>query len=669
MKRTRMEQLRQRALALLTSRQEGSREGAAAILHDMEVLQTELEVQQDELVESQRRTADLAAHYHQLFFNTPLALVLLGERHEIRELNARAAALLCLTPQRLAGSFDQYVSSDDLAVWANATEQVHSRGPLTAELRVRRLGGERRRCVMTLVRHAEGLLLSLEDVTDLRTAETERRIADQRLARVLRDSRDGVVFADADTGLITHLNEALAAALEFDAHELVGRPLVSLFHGPAAVRQELLLRQVTRPGGERARPPTPCELTFTTCSGKLVHTEATVGTLDEGARRFVTLLLRDVSERFRLAAEREEIARMRHQSQKLEALGSLSAGVAHDINNMLTVILGCASAISPAASPVEMHEALEEIRAAARRGRDVTTRLSALVRRQPLRSTAFELAATLRELTTLLRHTVPANIDVVLDLGEGTTLVTGDPGEWHHALLNLAINARDAMPDGGRLTFSTRSTARGLELTVSDTGTGMNPEVLQRAYEPFFTTKPEGAGTGLGLAHVHAVARGHHVTLDCQSTPGGGTTFTLGFPVEAGATLTARPAIEHPRQLTSARVLLVDDDEPARRATRRVLKQLGLVSIDVPSAGQALELLVADQGFDLVLSDLSMPGMDGQALAARVKGQWPDLPFAIITGDLSETRRQELLAAGVREVLHKPFDRDELGALVARTLR
>ncbi len=668
MKSPRMDHLRQRALALLASRQEGSREGAAAIMHDMEVLQAELEVQQDELVESQKRASDLAAYYRQLFFDTPLALILLGEQNVIREVNARAAALLCLTPQRVTGGFDQYVASEDLIAWATLTAHVGTTAePLTAELRVRRLGGERRRCVVTLTRHAEGLLLSLEDVTELRAAEADRRIADLRLARVLRDSRDGVLFADANTGLVTEVNGALAKALEFDPGEVVGRPLVELFHGASAVRQEVELRQRSR-AGPGPLETAPIELTFATRSGNPLPTEATVGTLEEGPRRFVTLLLRDISERLRLASEREELARSMQQSQKLEALGALSAGVAHDINNMLTVILGCASSICPDTSASEMREVLEEIRAAARRGRDVTARLSALARRQPLRATTFELGSTLRELTTLLRHTLPANVEVELDLSAGSTLVAGDPGEWHHALLNLAINARDAMAAGGRLTFSTRRTARGLEVSVRDTGAGMAPDVLRRAFEPFFTTKPEGLGTGLGLAHVHAVARAHHVTLDCQSVVGQGTTFTLCFPLDAVAEL-ARKSTSVELRATNARVLLVDDDEHARRATKRVLAQLGLDPVDVPSGTRALELLESNQKFDLVLSDLSMPGMDGGVLVQRVKGQWPDLPVAIITGDVRDTRRIELLSAGVCEVLHKPFEREELGALVARALR
>ena len=246
--------------------------------------------------------------------------------------------------------------------------------------------------------------------------------------------------------------------------------------------------------------------------------------------------------------------------------------------------------------------------------------------------------------------------------------MAGDPGEWHHALLNLAINARDAMAAGGRLTFSTRRTARGLEVSVRDTGAGMAPDVLRRAFEPFFTTKPEGLGTGLGLAHVHAVARAHHVTLDCQSVVGQGTTFTLCFPLDAVAEL-ARKSTSVELRATNARVLLVDDDEHARRATKRVLAQLGLDPVDVPSGTRALELLESNQKFDLVLSDLSMPGMDGGVLVQRVKGQWPDLPVAIITGDVRDTRRIELLSAGVCEVLHKPFEREELGALVARALR
>jgi CheY-like chemotaxis protein len=233
--------------------------------------------------------------------------------------------------------------------------------------------------------------------------------------------------------------------------------------------------------------------------------------------------------------------------------------------------------------------------------------------------------------------------------------------------LNLALNARDAMPRGGTLRFSARAEEAALVVEVRDTGEGMTPGVLARAFEPFFTTKVLGKGTGLGLSQVQAIARAHQVELGCSSSPGQGTTFTFRFPgvrLESPpvAADSARPA------LLRGRVLLVDDDELTRRATRRLLKQLGVEPVDVASGQAALAHLEAGEPFDLLLSDLLMPGMDGLTLAQAAHQRWPGLPVVVITGTVDEARRTQLLQAGVTAVLGKPFQFEELRAQLVRVL-
>jgi two-component system CheB/CheR fusion protein len=517
--------------------------------------------------------------------------------------------------------------------------------------------GPQRWFVMTVGRlvNDSGVVISHVDVTQLRAIEAQRRIAGERLARVLKDSHDGVLFYDADTGQVAEVNDALAQQLGRPAAELMGLPLAALFPEPVRAAQ---LGRLAAAGQE---PAAQHHLLLQLQGTEVREVEATLGQLHEGPRRLVALLLRDVSERKRLEAEREALARARYEAQKLEALGQLAAGVAHDINNVLTAILACAS-LEHGTPVEELREAMSEIHTAALSARDVTSRLGALSRKQPLRPTRFDLLQVLRSTGALLKRTLPPDVEVKLDLPPLSGFITGDEGEWHNAFLNLALNARDAMPGGGTLRLSARPQGPGLQVEVSDTGEGMTPEVLARAFEPFFTTKPIGTGTGLGLAHVHAVARAHGVEVQCHSSPGQGARFAFHFGAVELREHAATPGPSVARGPLGARVLLVDDDELARRATKRLLKQLKVDAIDVGSATTALELLQSDGGFQVLISDLLMPEMDGHELTLAVRARWPRLPVLIITGTVDDERRVKLVTAGANAVLGKPFKVEELRA-------
>lgn len=658
MKNVRFSRLREQAIAVLGSRL-SQNDDAAVLLHEMEVLQTELELQQDELVEAEQRASQLAEHYQQLFLESPLGLVLLDGSQQVKECNHRALQLLGLgesAPELL--DFERFIAPEDHSRWDALTERGVA-GPTQAELHLRQFGGERRLCSMTLSRHKGGLLVSLDDITQLRAAEAQRRFADERLARVLRDSKDGVVFVDAVSGLIAEVNAAFATVLGAQLDQLVGASLDTLFPAEDLVRQQLAYRQAAAQPLEHQTVP----LRFKTRSGGVLHTEVAVGRLTEGSRVYVTLLVRDVSARLRVEAEREALVRSRHQSQKMEALGQLAAGIAHDINNVLAAILACASTPDEA-SPEETAEALAEIRQAALRGRDVTGRLGALTRPRPLRPQRFDLLAVLRELLALLKHSLPRTIELVLDGPTGACFIEGDAGEWHQAFLNLAINARDAMPKGGRLRFGVRSAPMGVTVSVEDSGSGMTSDVLARAFEPFFTTKPVGVGTGLGLAHVHAVARAHDVTPQVTSVVGQGTTFSFHFP--RAHLQVAEPAVTTAKVLRYAgRALVVDDDPAVRRSTSRLLGMLGVEVLEADCGERALEVLEVEAAtLNVIVTDLTMPRGDGAQLAKVAHARWPSIPVLVVTGDLTESRRAALEEAQVVGILAKPYSTEELAGLL-----
>lgn len=652
--------LRDRALKVL-GESSGGITAVDAVLHEMQVLHAELEIQQEELRESQRHSAEHAAYYRQLFFDSPLAFVVLTETGEVKETNQRGAWLLGWHQGEASLPFHQFVAAEDLGEWRRLEQRVAERSGSTAsELHIRKVGGARRLCRVTIsARQGGGRLLGLEDLTALREAESRQRIASERAAQVLRDTSDGVLFVNVAGRLIEEANDATAHLLATTAASLRGRPLVSLFPPALAVRQELLLKKAVL-----QRPMPLVALTLVAANGTHVETEVALGELIEGPVRLLSLLLRDVSARARLTAEKEELARTMMESQKLEAVGQLAAGVAHDMNNMLTVILSCASEPLPV-HEAELREALGEVRSAAMRGRELTGRLSALYRRRPLREARFDLVALVDELAGLLRRTLPQSITIEVNLPDAPWWVMGDEGAWHQALLNLAINARDAMPHGGRLRLACLQTPSGRELLVSDDGVGMSPEIAARAFEPFFTTKPEGQGTGLGLAHVHAVARAHHVDVRCESKLGEGTRFRFLMPPPPEGVLS--PVVNEPVGAVPVklprlvgRVLLVDDDALGRKATARLLKRSGAEVVEASSGQEALAVLARDAGFVAMLTDLAMPEMDGEALAARVRDAWPQLAVVVFTGEVRDDRLQRLLGLGVKRVVSKPYTVVEL---------
>ncbi len=651
--------LRDRALKLLATSPPQEVDG---LLQEMHVLHAELEVQQDELRESQRRASELAAYYRQLFFESPLAFVVLTDAGKVHEANQQATWLLGWSTGETALPFAQHVAAEDQSEWTRLVTRAAD-SPASSELRIRRVGGERRLCRVTLsARPGGGWLLGMQDLTALRDAEARQRIASERAARMLRDTRDGVLFVNADVRLIDEANQAIASLLGTTPEALRGRPLSTLFPADCVVRQDLQLKQAAQ-----MRPPPAVMLTFSAADGSRVEVEATLGQLVEGPVRLLTLLLRDVSARARLAAEREALAARLMESQKLEAVGQLAAGVAHDMNNMLTVILSCASEPLPE-TPAETTEALAEVRTAALRGRELTGRLSALFRQKPLREARFDLGALVQELASLLRRTLPPSIRIEVKSPARAWWLLGDEGAWHQALLNLAINARDAMPEGGDLTLACLELPSGPELVVADTGAGMTPEVMARAFEPFFTTKPTGQGTGLGLAHVHAVARSHRMELRCESKPGEGTRFRIQLRLadDPSGTLPAAGGRRSELPRLKGRVLLVDDDALARRATSRLLKRGGAEVVEAAHGREALEVLQREPGIRAVLTDLSMPEMDGEVLAAQLREVSPALPVVVFTGEIRDARHQRLLELGVKQVVSKPFTTEELlGALAA----
>ena len=366
----------------------------------------------------------------------------------------------------------------------------------------------------------------------------------------------------------------------------------------------------------------------------------------------------DVTERRKLEAHLQ-------QAQKMESLGSLAGGVAHDMNNVLGAILALASAnlhILPRNHP--NHKAFETIREAASRGGEMVKSLLNFARQSPRESRTVDCNDLVLEAGRLLEHTTLGKVRLELDLAPDLRPLQGDPGGLANVVMNLCVNAVDAMPGGGTLSLRTRNAgADGIGISVADTGCGMSREVLAKAMDPFFTTKEIGKGTGLGLAMVYANVTAHHGRIELRSEPGRGTCVELWFPAAAGAD--PEPALDAaapPQAGAALAILLVDDDDLIRTAAGMLLEVLGHGLTTAASGEAALALLEGGARPDLVILDMNMPGLGGRGTLPRLRALRPDLPVLLATGR-ADQEAMDLVAAhpGVK-LLAKPFSLDELQA-------
>ncbi len=400
----------------------------------------------------------------------------------------------------------------------------------------------------------------------------------------------------------------------------------------------------------------------------------------QGVVRRVQGAVQDISER---VAMQERLG----QAQRLDSLGQLTGGVAHDFNNLLTVILGNAEMLTEnLADDAQLRPLAELVTQAAQRGAELTQRLLAFARRQPLAPKPVDVSQLVAAMDTILRRTLGGDIVVTYDHVADLWPALVDPVQLDNTLLNLCLNARDAMPHGGRLHISTGNTQREEDvpgaradvvaghyvlLSVSDTGTGIAREHVARVFEPFFTTKERGKGTGLGLAMVYGFVKqsGGHVEIDSQ--PGHGTTIRIYLPRAARASLAPAvplPPAPAPRAVGGSAVLLVEDDELVRRNARDQLLALGCVVMEACDGQQALEVLDCGEQVDLLFTDVVMPGMSGRELAAQAVERRPGLPVLYTSGYAQDAiLHGGRLDAGV-QLLSKPYRRDELARRIEEVL-
>jgi len=486
---------------------------------------------------------------------------------------------------------------------------------------------------------------------------------------------DYAIYMLDPQGNVTNWNAGAEAIKGYKAGEIVGRHF-SIFYTPedqAAGAPARALETALREGkfeGEALRVRKNGERFWANVLIDPIHD-------DRGRLLGFAKVTRDVTEKRRA---QEEIDRSREalaQAQKMEAIGRLTGGVAHDFNNLLTVIRASADFLRrPDLSQERRIRYVEAIASTAERAAVLTSRLLAFARRQSLEPEVFDIGARLRSLQDIVGTTIGSAVGFELRLPEVAQLVEADPSQFETAVLNMVINARDAMPRGGEIAIACNAAEgvppiRGhagaagdfVTVQITDTGTGMPPETVLRVFEPFFTTKAIDKGTGLGLSQVYGFAKQSGGEIDVRSEVGVGTTFTLYLPRATGAIAgVAATSAAELGSLPSRRILLVEDNEGVGDFASRLLQELGQENTWVGDAQAALDTLAARAGdFDVVFTDVVMPGMSGIELGQQINARWPHLEV-ILTSGYSHVLVEE--GAHGFPLLKKPYSVDGLLAIL-----
>ena len=544
--------------------------------------------------------------------------------------------------------------------------------------------------------HADYCLLQITDVTVAVTRE--RVLRDRQNARyhAIVDSAPDAIITIDDNRVIQWVNGAVDHVLGYGHAELLGQPLDILLQPDNQLISALAESSVDQ------KSDAAISIVGRYKNGKSGNFEISLGHWRADQRDFVTTIWRDVTERAAADAalrdardalqrshdelesrveertrEREIALRQLHESQKMESIGQLTGGVAHDFNNLLAVILGSLSLLKKAV-PQEprIFRLLDRAIQGAERGATLTTRLLAFARRQELKVEFVTLQKLIPEMLDFLRHSVGPNIEIRAEISPEVGAIEVDANQLELALINLAVNARDAMPQGGSLTISCHNETSGKSvglsrdpfvcITVTDTGEGMSEATLSRAQEPFFTTKGIGKGTGLGLSMVHGFTAQSGGTMRIRSQPGKGTSVTIWLPraKESSKAANVDTPLAHPKVARSLRVLLVDDDILVSMGAADMLLDLGHSVTEAQSGPHALKLLESDAPFDLVVTDYALPGMNGFELAQRVKERNPKLPIILATG-YAELPADRSIEFGH---LSKPYTSKDLAAALEKAV-
>jgi len=507
------------------------------------------------------------------------------------------------------------------------------------------------------------------------------RESEERFRKLADVSPYPVLIVSPDGGVV-YVSSKFSQAFGYTREELPTRQVVREKLFPDPEYRTRILAEVS--AWESSHRPEVREWERRlTCKDGTVRDVISHGIAISGGDTYI--ILQDITERKRAEEERRKLESQLRQAQKMEAVGTLAGGLAHDFNNLLQVIYGSTQLMQDQVKAGQPgHEDLIRIMSATERAAELVKQLLAFSRKAESRLQPVDLNQLVGQAGRMLSRVIPKMIDFELHLGQGLETILADTNQIQQVLMNLGINARDAMPEGGRIIIETENVILSQEyarqrvevtpgryvlLTLSDTGRGMDRETLEHIFEPFYTTKETGQGTGLGLAMVYGIIKNHGGHIACYSEPGQGTVFKIYLPAAEGAALGPQDRKNGDSVGGRETILVVDDEEPLRDIAVKLLAGHGYRVLTAPDGQAALRVFQDPQNaVDLVILDLNMPGMDGARCLAELLKLAPRLKVIMASGYSINGHGQRMLQAGAADYISKPYASQELLAKIRTVL-
>jgi two-component system, cell cycle sensor histidine kinase and response regulator CckA len=526
-----------------------------------------------------------------------------------------------------------------------------------------------------------GVIIVFHDVSERRQAEEALRRSEARFAGILNIADDAVISVD-ESRKITLFSDGAKRIFGYSRHDVLGQPMSMLLPERYREPHKVHVESFVKSSDVARRMANRREILGLRKDGSEFFAEASISKLDMEGEKVLTVILRDITERRRTEEALRQSEEQFRQSQKMEAVGRLAGGIAHDFNNLLTAIMGFSELAKMGTKPSDPVAAnLDEIAKAAQRAAALTKQLLAFSRKQVLDPRVLDLSEQVRDIEELLRRVMGDDVELITVLDSNLGRVRVDPNQIQQVILNLVVNARDAMPHGGTVTIETagidvdETYAVGppgphVTLAISDTGNGMDEETREHIFEPFFTTKELGKGTGLGLSTVYGIIKQSNGNISVHSEPANGTTFKIYLPVvqqKAGkgeGTQTSGPASEGQET-----ILVVEDQEKVLKLVREILEQKGYFVLHASRPSEAIAICGQYDGeINLMITDLVMPQMSGRQLAERVTAIRPAMRVLYMSGYSDNMMVSQGILGSGAAFIQKPFQISALMQKIAEVL-